>query len=95
MSGADDYPDTLHHDTASNRRHGTQDQGGKGHGHEDRALVRSRLRQLVAEVLGAHSHDPADHSDATLDADSDGRKALTWSLAILGVTAAIAFEAIR
>ena len=89
MSGADDYPDTLHHDTASNRRHGTQNQGGQGHGHEDRALVRSRLRQLVAEVLGAHSHDPADHSDATLDADSDGRKALTWSLAILGVTAAI------
>jgi cation diffusion facilitator family transporter len=40
-------------------------------------------------VFGAHSHDSADQVDETLEADSDGRRALLLSLLILAVTAAI------
>jgi len=56
-----------------------------GHGHS----VGARVRHAVSEVFGAHSHDVADQVDEALEADTDGRRALLWSLAILAATAAI------
>src|SRR5260370_19769258 len=60
-----------------------------GHGHDHGSSVRARVRRGVSEVFGAHSHDSADQVDETLEADSDGRRALWLSLLILGVTASI------
>jgi len=51
--------------------------------------VGARVRHAVSEVFGAHSHDVADQVDEALEADTDGRRALLWSLAILAATAAI------
>ena len=50
------------------------------------------MRHAVSEVFGAHSHDVADQVDEALEADTDGRRALLWSLAILAATAA--FQAV-
>jgi len=60
-----------------------------GHGHGHGTSVGARVRHAVSEVLGAHSHDVADQVDEALEADTDGRRALLWSLAILAITAAI------
>jgi len=62
---------------------------GHGHGHVHGTSVGARVRHAVSEVFGAHSHDVADQVDEALEADTDGRRALLWSLAILAVTAAI------
>ena len=43
----------------------------------------------LSELLGGHSHDPAEQVDDALSADAAGRRALWISLAGLGVTAAI------
>jgi Co/Zn/Cd efflux system component len=59
------------------------------HGHDHGTSVWARARHGVSEVFGAHSHDSADQVDETLEADSDGRRALLLSLLILAVTAAI------
>ncbi len=48
-----------------------------------------RLLHRAPEALGAHSHDAADHFDAALEADTEGRRALLASLAILAATAVI------
>src|SRR5579859_1125422 len=60
-----------------------------GHDHGHGSSVWARVRHGVSEVFGAHSHDSADQVDETLEADSDGRRALLLSLLILAVTAAI------
>jgi len=65
---------------------------GHDHGHVHGTSVGARVRHAVSEVFGAHSHDVADQVDEALEADTDGRRALLWSLAILAVTAA--FQAV-
>ena len=62
---------------------------GHAHGHVHGTSVGARVRHAVSEVFGAHSHDVADQVDEALEADTDGRHALLWSLAILAATAAI------
>jgi len=69
---------------------GTPDIGhDHGHGHSHGTTVAARVRHAVSEVFGAHSHDVADQVDEALEADTDGRRALLLSLAILAATAII------
>ena len=65
-------------------RHPTHD-----HDHEPGAGLVERLRHLVADMVGGHSHDAADQIDNALEADTSGRRALIISLAALAVTAVI------
>ena len=58
----------------------------RGHGH--RGWV-GWVRHALSEAVGAHSHDAADQLDDVLEADAAGRRALLFSLAGLGLTAAI------
>jgi cation diffusion facilitator family transporter len=64
-----------HHDHDSDRDHGSS------------AL--SRLRQILGDVFGTHSHDSADKVDQAMEAGADGRRALITSLVIMLVTAAL------
>jgi cation diffusion facilitator family transporter len=59
------------------------------HGHPHPRSVWSRARHGLSEVLVGHSHEGADQLDNALEADSEGRRVLLWSLAILGGTAAL------
>jgi len=59
------------------------------HDHSHGTTVAARVRHAVSEVFGAHSHDVADQVDEALEADTDGRRALLLSLAILAATAII------
>jgi cation diffusion facilitator family transporter len=63
------------------------------HPHENRhrhnSSPFSRLRHVLSEIVGGHSHDAATQLDDVLEADRAGRRALLISLACLGVTAAI------
>ena len=59
------------------------------HDHSHGTTVAARVRDAVSEVFGAHSHDVADQVDEALEADTDGRRALLLSLAILAATAII------
>ncbi len=61
--------------------------GPPAHGHGGSGW--SRARQALSGVLGTHSHDSAEQVDEALEADSQGRRALAGSLAILGGTAAL------
>jgi cation diffusion facilitator family transporter len=66
--------------------------GHDGHHHDDhdaRQHPGARFAHTVRHLFGAHSHDPSDLVDDTLEADAAGRRALLISLAGLGVTAAI------
>src|SRR5579872_5669255 len=78
--------DRQHHDGEP-----ADDEVGPGRGcqshHGHTPSLRSRLAHGISGVLGTHSHDPADHEDATLEADTEGRRALSRSLGILAVTA--------
>lgn len=60
---------------------------GQCHGHGSSPWA--RLRRGLSQLLGAHSHDAAQHLDAVLEADAEGSRALFRSLAILGATAAV------
>lgn len=62
---------------------------GHGHGHGHRQGPWERLRHVLAELFGQHSHDAADQVDQALEADARGRRALWISLAVLAVTAAM------
>ena len=57
------------------------DQGGRG--------WVGRVRHALSEAVGGHSHDAADQLDDVLEADAAGRRALVFSLAGLGLTAAV------
>jgi cation diffusion facilitator family transporter len=59
------------------------------HHHDHRDGWWGRLRHLLSELLGGHSHDAADQIDDALEANQAGRRALLISLAGLGVTALI------
>ena len=84
-TGAEADQGHNHSDDHGAHRHG-DDHGPNAHSHG--TSLWSKLRQVVSEVLGSHSHDSADQVDEALEADADGRRALLLSLAILGVTAA-------
>ena len=58
------------------------------HDHGGRGWV-GRVRHALSEAVGGHSHDAADKLDDVLEADAAGRRALVFSLAGLGLTAAI------
>jgi cation diffusion facilitator family transporter len=59
----------------------------RGHDHGNSAL--SRLRHLLGDVFGTHSHDSADKVDQAMEADANGRRALITSLVIMLGTAAL------
>jgi cation diffusion facilitator family transporter len=48
-----------------------------------------RVRHVLSELVGGHSHDAADQIDDALEANQAGRRALLISLVGLGVTALI------
>jgi cation diffusion facilitator family transporter len=64
---------------------------GHDHGHAGRPSQGrwARVRHVLSELVGGHSHDAADQVDDALEADAAGRRALLSSLAILGLTAAV------
>jgi len=75
-------------DRAHDRPSGSDRAGGDRHeGH--RVPLRARLAHGISEVLGAHSHDVADHVDSSLERGAEGRRVIVRSLGILGVTAAV------
>jgi len=78
-----------HHPPPENPHLGHDHDHGHDHGHGHGTSVGARVRHAVSEVFGAHSHDVADQVDEALEADTDGRRALLLSLAILAATAAI------
>ncbi|WP_328823387.1 cation diffusion facilitator family transporter [Metallococcus carri] len=60
------------------------------HGHDHQhPPSRGRVRHVLSEVIGGHSHDAADQVDQAMEADAAGRRALLISLAGLVVTASI------
>ncbi|MDQ6850771.1 MAG: cation diffusion facilitator family transporter [Actinomycetota bacterium] len=63
-----------------------------GHEHEHASSLRARIVHAASEMFGGHSHDSTDQVDEALEADADGRRALLFSLAGLGATAA--FQAV-
>ncbi len=95
-AGETDGPDHRHAHGAENihteTEHGRSHTGGDGepHGdHEHGSSMWSRARHALSEMVGGHSHDSTDQVDEALEADSDGRRALLISLAVLAATAAI------
>lgn len=76
--------------TAAQTGHGHGHGHAQGHGHGN-ATHRTWLEQL-RHLVTPHSHDAADRVDSTMEASSDGMRALWISLAVLGVTAA--FQAV-
>jgi len=76
-------PENPHPDHDHDHDHDHGNGNGNGHG----TSVGAWVRHAVSEVFGAHSHDVADQVDEALEADTDGRRALLWSLAILAATA--------
>jgi cation diffusion facilitator family transporter len=84
----DEHDHTDHRDDAHlHDDHSHDHEHGHNHGHG--SSVFARLRHVVSELGGAHSHDAADQVDEVLEADVDGRRALLISLALLALTAAI------
>ena len=78
------------HDHSPGHHHGDHHEHGDRHEHgDDGPSLRLRLAHLISRVLGAHSHDMADQTDSSLEADAEGRRALVRSLGILGLTAAL------
>ncbi|WP_298796829.1 cation diffusion facilitator family transporter [uncultured Pseudonocardia sp.] len=65
---------------------------GHGHGHGHEHAPRRTWLDSLRHVVTPHSHDAADRVDSTMEASSDGMRALWISLAVLGVTAA--FQAV-
>ena len=62
-----------------------QDQDHDGHGHDHGDGVLGRLLHIVRP----HSHDPAQSTDAALEASAEGIRAVKISLVVLGVTAVL------
>ncbi|NHN57107.1 cation transporter [Calidifontibacter sp. DB0510] len=57
------------------------------HHEHDHGGPLARLRHVLGDLFGGHSHDTADQVDEALEADARGRRALWLSLAALAVTA--------
>ena len=77
--------DEHSHDHEDGHGDGHDHEDGDGHGHDHG----SGLRAFVASIIRPHSHDPAQSVDDALETSAAGMRALTVSLAALGVTAAI------
>ena len=67
------------------------DPHGHGHPHEHHGPTSrwGRLRHVLSDAVGGHSHDTVEQIDDALEADAAGRRALLLSLVGLGVTALI------
>ena len=78
---------SAHRDDGQHHTHDHDHDHDHDHKHGDGPV--DRLRHLVAEMVGGHSHDTADQIDDALEADATGRRALIISLAALGVTAVL------
>ena len=84
-----------HHDPDLEHHHGHGREREREHDHDhERDHGRGdgwwgRVRHLLSELFGGHSHDAADQIDAALEADARGRRALWISLAVLAVTAGL------
>lgn len=80
---------TSHRDRAESRHHehASDERGHDGNGHGRGCYA--QLGHALSELTGGHSHDPVEHLDEALTADSDGRRALLRSLAVLGATAVV------
>lgn len=48
-----------------------------------------RIRHLLGDLFGTHSHDSADQVDEALEANAEGRRALYLSLAVLLATSVV------
>ena len=62
-----------------------QDHGHGEHGHGTSGWA--KVRHAVGELVGGHSHDPAEQIDDALEANAAGRRALLISFAVLAATA--------
>jgi cation diffusion facilitator family transporter len=81
----------THQQHADDYGHTHDDDHGHSHGHGHKREFGSgwlgRVRHLLSELVGGHSHDVADQIDDALEANSAGRHALVISMVALGVTA--------
>jgi len=84
--GGHEHP---HGDHGHGHGHDHSHSHSHSHEHDHGSGVWSRVRHLLSELVGGHSHDAADQVDEALEADAAGRRALLISLAGLAVTAAI------
>jgi cation diffusion facilitator family transporter len=73
--------------------HDDSHEHGHEHGHDDDhghdASLLGRVRHVLGDFFGTHSHDTADRVDEALEANNEGRRALIISLVIMLVTAGI------
>lgn len=60
-----------------------------GHGHGANSSRWSGLKHGLSELLGTHSHDPAESIDSALESSTRGIRALVISFSVLMVTAVI------
>ncbi|MGZ4518254.1 MAG: cation diffusion facilitator family transporter [Mycobacteriaceae bacterium] len=73
------------HDHAHDHDH-THDHD-HGHEHEHPATVLGRVRHVISDFFGGHSHDTIDQIDGVLEANQAGRRTLVISLVGLAATA--------
>ncbi len=88
MAGASTAPHghdhAHHHEAHDHEAHGHDAHDHEAHDHEHPGGLWGRVTQLVRP----HSHDVADKVDQAMEGSREGIRALWWSLAVLGVTAA-------
>jgi cation diffusion facilitator family transporter len=75
-----------HHDHHHAHHHQHHD---VDHDHDHNTGWLGRLRDLLSEMVGGHSHDASDQIDSALESNAAGRRALLISLVGLGVTAVL------
>ncbi|MCH8612439.1 cation diffusion facilitator family transporter [Arsenicicoccus dermatophilus] len=86
----DEHPRREHdHAEHDGHGHGGHHHHDEGHHHGHGGGLAARARHTLSDLVGAHSHDPADQVDDALEADVRGRRALWISLAGLAVTAVL------
>jgi len=83
----DDNDDWHSHDSYTDHGHDYEHGHAHPHDHEHGTSAWSRFGHALSGAFGGHSHDAADQVDEVLEADTDGRRALYISLALLAVTA--------
>lgn len=85
---ADHHDEHDHHDDHAHHGHYHDHDHGHGHGHEGEGLLGS-VTHVLSEVFGWHSHDSAESTDAALEADDRGRRALWISFFALAATSSV------
>jgi cation diffusion facilitator family transporter len=88
--GHDDHDHDHDHDEHGHGSHGGHDRDehghdhdGHGHGHDD------GFKGRLLHIVRPHSHDPAQSTDAALEASAEGTRAVKISLFVLGLTAVL------